>query len=288
MIERRKETMNKAIQRDHLPIGSEPIYDKIVDRLLLESPILNEKTRAKDHSLAFINFSDPRELNRLLATIKIEKSTIETSIKEQAKRWQQQQSKKVDEGMVAPKSKYEPNEEERKKNLRFQSQLYVVSKEIEYLNKLLSKSEETVTKVADKNVLRNGVRGVGQIRNGSLILIDFQPVVKAKDGCLIIACEESPFHLVSTFDYITLVKKYGVVQTKIEGQQQLMAQKLTAAGIDKEAIKTETDKLKARLLKENPELDLPMIKWRGKTLPDPQGIKKHELNDKQMIRTKIK
>ncbi len=279
--------MNKTtVKRPYLPVGSEPIFDKIVDRLVIDSPILNEKARAKDHSLAFLNFSDPRELKRLLETIKVEKSGIENMLKEQAKKWEGQQTKKINEGVVSPDSKYVPDEEERKKMLRFEAQLYCVRKEIEGLEKLLSKSEVKETAISDKNVLRNNCKGIGQVKDGSLILIDFMPVVKAKDGCLVIDCAESPYHKIATYDYITLVKSLGVLNSNIEKRTGELARKLAASGVDKEAIKLETDKLEKRFIEENPDIALKMIKWRGKTLPDPQGIKRHELISNSMTRTK--
>ena len=275
--------MKAATPRPYTPVGSEPKFDKLVDRFLLESRILNKNIREHDMQNAFLNFESKAELQSMLIDVQKKLTELRDELITTKDHFKRYEKKLINEGKGMPGKIVEP-EEMKVKRFTLEAQFYTHTKEAEHLTRLIENFVEKKQTEDDKAVLRFGCRGMGKIRNSVLVLIDGMKVTGSANGFRIINSPTSPYHLISAFDYSTMHKEHAVAKSQLNNK--LAAFKIKLRAVKATAAETEigiADKTK-EILKLHPEWNLNKISWRGKSLPDPSGFERHQLNGKPEVK----
>ena len=117
------------------------------------------------------------------------------------------------------------------KRLKAEAILDVLQEELEFIQSLLAGFNQKKEIKLAQGVLKNGPTGTGRMKNGTLALIDGQPVKKLESGLLVIACPSSPYHGMSVPDYRdTIIRPWLIRRAELQERLRVAASMEEAAG----------------------------------------------------------
>jgi len=286
----------KTVNRDFLPIGSNPYYDRIVNRGLKASTILSKEARGTSLNEAFVNYESKAELKNLLEKTIEKRDGLQHLLDGKSsandgferaftnrEKFLMYSQKLINEGRAMPGKVKEP-ENLRDERYTLMANIFIKNREVELLTKLFENYVEKKSTEDEKAILRFGVRGMGKIRHSVLVLMDGMKVTASQNGFRIINSPSTPFHQLSTYDYITMYKEHAVAQSQLNNKLAPFKSKLQAVKATPEETKIGIADKTKEILKLHPEWNLNKIKWHGKLLPDPEGFERHQLNGKPEVK----
>jgi hypothetical protein len=201
--------------RRRYPVGKYPLYDRVFDRRRVNSDILNAGSKHVGIHTKFFDEANCRqyELQFIGAETKKGKKYFENGDGDLEMAWlfaaeeklngldkefKEYQDRSRKEGRTIPT---EWPKELFEKKLKYEARLDVLTEEYLFIKDLLKQYESKAEVKLAQGILRSGPVGSGKMRNGTLVLIDGQPVRKLDSGLLIINCPSSPYNGMSVPDY---------------------------------------------------------------------------------------
>lgn len=227
------------MKRRYIPVGSEPIYDKELDRLRLKSNILKQRNTME------ICLSDKQGIENEILKLKGNTNTADSKYYNPNSRdWEITLLKLANEDLLKIKSQFQDYRQMRvnkgfaeiedsienypsalkEKLLQLEARYDVFTEELELLEKLLATYVNTEKEISNANILKYGTIGTIRIKAGICVEIDFQNVSVLSNGQLVIDEISSPYHGIMVQDYRTQIiplwnriemkRKYGVIMPK--------------------------------------------------------------------------
>lgn len=214
------------------PIGEHPNYDKIYDKLKLQSPILNNQAITSYEYSGDLGDKDYLESLKLeweggengvyyaidareykTARVPQAKAQIENIEKE----WEVYKQQKVNAGRAEPKEY--PHHIAEKMDAAL-ARYDIAQMELEHVQRKLEAINRKKKKADKGNVLRRGAEGTGSLKGGVLAEVDGQNVEADEQGVLRIKDERSPYDGMKTADYFEhIVKPWKKQRAKLRRQQ---------------------------------------------------------------------
>ena len=274
-----------SIKRPYLPIGTDKEFDKICDRLLIQSPILNEKVREYDQKALKDIGSKSAVLGELREIDKIinGEDGIRDMLVLNREMTDRTNKLNIDMGRQNPKVRRE-TDKAKTARLRLEARLYVNLKNCEQLNKWLEIINLKVVKVDTRMMLKSGPIGVSNRPHG-VIHVDGMPV-RMNSEVLVIDCPESPYNGVAMFEYIELiVKPWGRATAAIRNLKITTIRKMSKSGYEKSEIAEVSKKAIAELIKENKWEHLFAVKIGSRpAMPSiPKGVEIHTIKEVKKV-----
>lgn len=206
------------MKRTFLPIAKFAIYNNEVDKLMIESNILNGGSSGIPS--AYTIFWDRNNCLDELFKIEgdangkyISENKTSPCLKSQVQKLLDQiDSKFISYKESRVKQGYESPTEMPELMLtefyRLHAKMTVLDAEADELRKRLKSFDESKKQEDDDKVLMYGPLGAGKLKDGILVRIDGQKVTESKDGIMVINDERSPYSGMSVVHYRRLCREY--------------------------------------------------------------------------------
>lgn len=188
------------IKRPYQPIGTEPEFDKIVDRLLKESRILNPSQRTKDIKMAGYSTTNREQLQASKTDIQERLDEFKVLLTENADQTTRYNQQKIASGRQDPEVTIE-KPDAKSKRLELEAKQFVLLREEDQVEKWILIASVKKEKVDLSLMLIRGTIGVS-CRPHGVIQVDGQRV-RMNKKVLVIDCTASPYHRISMHEYLT-------------------------------------------------------------------------------------
>jgi hypothetical protein len=158
------------------------------------------------------------------------------------------------------------------KRLRLEAKINVCEEEITILKQMAIEFTEKEQKENDTALLKDGLQGVGKLKDGILSILDGQ-TIDVIDDTLIISSKNSPYRGMDVISYFELVRKWKTAKMILTDKKNTLQRKLSAKQCLDE-FPGEWNKVKNELYKQNPEWEkLFGLYFKNKSIPKwPDGV----------------
>lgn len=206
------------MKRQFLPIARYPIYNEEVNKLMIESNILNGGSSGvpSAYTILWDRNNTLDELFKIEGDANgkyISEETTSPCLKSQVQKLLDQidskfisyKESRIKQGYESPTEMPESLQTE---FYRLRARMTVLDAESEELKKRLKSFDEPKKQEEDDKVLMFGPLGAGKLQDGILVRIDGQKVTESKDGIMIINDQRSPYSGMSVVHYRRLCREY--------------------------------------------------------------------------------
>lgn len=276
-------------KRKYLPIGMEPAYDDLFDRLRVHSVILNKNVRARDLRYGMMALNDVYVLKSLLLEwyggdggeyLKGDNTVIaripecEQALKNNAEKFEVYKQQRINSGHNVPEETIELHTE----RVKLEAMMDVLREEVQEIEKWLEKAREPIKAQENLMMLKYGPAGRGSLRDGVVNVLDGQHCGQTAKGLLVIDDTRSPYHGMLVADYREqVVKAWSMARNRLNRERDKIT-KGAHIRYQSDEVKAAWQEREAELMVENPGWKaLFSLKLDGKPLmPEwPKGIKNH-------------